>query len=416
MSSSDSSALPGILGGAFQDTAARWPLVVVQLGTKFAVVLLVALGAAPALVPLFRFALELTETGGGAVPSLDDIDPAVVRDLFVGALPWVGLGCLTTILLGSVAALLAYWVRGGTLGELAREGASFSSAAFARAGRRFFWRVFWVNVAFHCVVLTWTTSLVLAALVAGVVGSPNALAEGAGVFEGASPVVVGLLFAAATLAFGAIWGLFRLAEASVVARDERVANAFSTAVGLLLRRAGRVVGAFVTVGAVSLTLTGLALAPQLAPRIVGSSDAPAGTCGASALWIVFSLGAAIVGAVADVWIAAVFVRLVRLDWVGVTPREAVVETGPVAATGVELPGATRAGPEIGALGLTPMSSPESPEKPAAAGGRRGEPATPAAEGGELPVTGRDSGDVVEPMNGEGPGAGPGDPAAEGGSS
>lgn len=300
---------PGaLLGAAFSDLAARWPLVLVRMGQKVAVTFLLGIGLAPFFFPIFRYAFQLAaEAGGGTVP---DIDPEEITSLFAESLPWFGLGCLTLLLLGTLAGLFSFWVRGGILAEFASPEPGFSGSRFSAAGRRFFWRVTAINVAFH------VTGMVLAAIagfglvaVAILLGMVDLAGGDASALPIAFVVVAVLLVVILILP---VVAFFHFAEAIAVAADRSVGEAFAGVFASLRRRPLEIAATLGGAAVVGLVFFGGMTAFDLVlDRATGGLDGAA-ACGTFVAWLAFAAVAFVLGTVFEVWIFAVLVRLAKL--------------------------------------------------------------------------------------------------------
>lgn len=297
-----------LLGAAFSDLGERWPLVLVRMGQKIGVTLLLGIGLAPFFFPLFRYAFRVAaEAGGGTVP---DIDPEEITSLFADSLPWFGLGCLTLLLLGTLAGFFSFWVRGGIFAEFASPEPGFSGSRFSAAGRRFFWRITGINVAFHVTLMVLATIFAIGLVALAVLLGMVDLAAGEATGLSVAFVVVSMLLAA--IVFLPLVAFFHFAEAIAVAGDRSVGESFAGVIASLRRRPLEILASLAAVAVVGILFFGGMTAFDLVlDRATGGLDGAA-ACGTAIAWLAFAAVAFVLGTVFEVWIFAVLVRLARL--------------------------------------------------------------------------------------------------------
>jgi fumarate reductase subunit D len=308
VSPSPSPDAPTLVTRALATAARRWPLVPIRIGARLLAALLLVVGIAPMLFPFFRFAFDLARTGD-AVP--ENLSPDELIDLLRGSLPWIGLGLITLLVFGTIAFALAIWVRGGMLGELAREGEGFSGSSFASSGRRFFWRLFWIETTYQCILIAVAGIAMLFFLVLlSLSGSlePEELAEKISGAATGPMADFGLL--AIVILVSPLTAIVRLASAGVAARDIGAGEAFSGAFAAARRRPATFAGALGLLAAAGLLLLLAGSGIGIAFRQIGGKEGPG--CSILALLIAARLFLFLLDAMADVLFGAGWIGLALL--------------------------------------------------------------------------------------------------------
>jgi len=285
--------------------AGSWPLILIRLAIQVGAAMLLCAGALPVLVPIGRLAAELAASGN--IQSVDSLgnEEAIASAI----LPWLALGCMTTFVAGLIGMIFTYWVRGGTLGELGR-GGKFSGPLFRAAGRKFFWRVFWINTAFHCVIMVWGTAAFLAAVAFGAIPAPD-LWQTPNTLASFDPARLTVVVVIGLLVFVPFACLFRLAEANAVAGDRSAGEALADVAGIIRRHPFPALGTIALLEAVALVLTGGWLLVNLLLRSAGSGETDA-SCGLVLLAGLGFAASTVFAAILEVWMSAIFVSLAKL--------------------------------------------------------------------------------------------------------